>query len=304
MLSPFEYIKRPRVFLIALLKKIGFLFPDKMYLKIRYYFETGKRLHLKQPRSFGEKLQWLKLYDRRPEYTVMVDKYAVKDYVAGIIGKEYILPTIGVWDNPEDIVFDALPQQFVLKTTHGGGSGGVVICKDKNILDKKETVKKLKKSLRQDVYKKLREWPYKNVKRRIIAEQYIDNPRGPGKDLVDYKFYCFDGIPHFCQVIGGRSTKETIDFYDMDWQHQAFIGMNPNAINSPVPYQKPNHFEKMREMARQLSKGMAFVRIDMYDTPEKPYFGEITLYPFSGMGEMRPYRYNLILGEMIKLHKQ
>lgn len=307
-MKPLKYYKEnPKVFLSSLLMVIGFWLPDKLYLMMLYYLNTGSPLNLRHPQTFGEKMQWLKLYDRKAEYTMMVDKYTVKEYVAGIIGKEYIIPTLGVWDRPEDVNFDNLPQQFVLKTTHGGGSTGVVICKDKFTLDKNRVIKELKKSLRQDIYQKYREWPYKNVQRRIIAEQYLEDVDNPDEDMIDYKFYCFNGKPQFCQVIGGRHTQETIDFYDMNWQHQEFIGLiglNTKAVNSSFIQCRPRHFDKMKEIAHILSQGIAFSRIDLYDTIERPYFGEITLYPFSGLGEMRPFHYNLLLGEMIKLYKQ
>lgn len=186
------YLKEPRAIGRSLLRYCGGLLSDKLYVECMYYMQTGKRLNLKAPKSFSEKMQWLKLYNRRPVYTTMVDKYAVKDYVAKIIGREYIIPTIGVWDRPEDIVWDELPRQFVLKTTHGGGNKGVIVCIDKEKLDKDATVRKLNSSLKIDLYKDLAEWPYKNVKRRIIAEKYLsdgseaDNDSVP-HDLIDYK---------------------------------------------------------------------------------------------------------------------
>ena len=297
------YIQNPRLLLSALLREYGFWIPDKQYLQMMYYLSVGKMLNLKNPQTFGEKIQWLKLYDHKPDYTKLVDKYAVKEYVASLIGWDYVIPTIGVWDCPEEIDFDSLPSKFVLKTTNGGG-GKVIICKDKRSLDLEKTIYFLKRLLKQDIYKKLREWPYKNVKRRIIAEQYLEDVDNPDEDMIDYKFYCFNGKPQFCQVIGGRHTQETIDFYDMNWQHQEFIGLNPKTVNSSFIQCRPRHYDKMREIAHILSQGIAFSRIDLYDTIERPYFGEITLYPFSGMGEMRPFHYNLLLGEMIKLYKQ
>lgn len=264
-----------------------------------YYLKMGKRLNLNHPVTFNEKLQWLKLYDRQLCYTMMVDKLAVKDYVADIVGKKYIIPTIGIWDRPEDINFDNLPQQFVLKTTHGGGSCGVFICKDKFTLDKNRVIIELKKSLRQNIYKNYREWPYKNVKRRIIAEKYLSV--ATDNELRDYKFYCFDGEPKFCQVIGERRAKETIDFFDMNWQRQNFCGLNPVARPAIVTPLRPLHFEEMQIIANKLSQGLRFCRIDLYDTLDRPYFGEITFYPASGMGTFTPEQYNFVLGEMIKL---
>lgn len=294
------YIRQPRVILFLIIQKLNFLFPDNLYLQLLYYFNTGNILHLKCPQTFGEKIQWLKLYDRKPEYTMLVDKYAVKDYVARIIGEEYVIPTLGVWDRPEDINFDELPRHFVLKATHLGG-GDVIICRDKALFDKKKAVKKLRRALRGDIYKTYREWPYKNVPRRIIAEKYIENSYGKSQDLTDYKFYCFNGAPMFCQVIMDRHTKETIDFFDLEWHHQPFFGLNPIGKPSSIEPEKPIHLDEMIRIANKLSKDTFFSRIDLYDTPAGPLFGEITFYPASGMGVFTPNKYNTILGEMIKL---
>lgn len=277
------------------------MLPDKWYLMILYYLWTGKKLHLKNPQTFGEKIQWLKLYYRQSIFTTLVDKLAMKDYVSQIIGHEYVIPILGVWDRPEDIAFDKLPRQYVLKTSHGGGSGGVIICKNNELTNRKDIIRKLKTSMKQDLYKSLREWPYKDVPRKIIAEHYIENVNSVEKDLIDYKFYCFHGEPTYCQVIKDRHSKETIDFYDMDWKHQDFIGLNPVAVHSSQCQLKPLHFEKMKEMAKLLSQGLPFARIDIYDTKDRPYVGEITLYPASGLGRFEPERFNLILGDMIHL---
>lgn len=258
----------------------------------------GKPLNLKNPQTFSEKIQWLKLYDRNQMYTIMVDKYAVKDFVAEKIGRKYVIPTLGVWDRPEEINFDELPQQFVLKTTHGGGSEGVVVCDDKTSLKKERVIELLQQAFKEDIYKAFREWPYKNVHRKIFAECYIGDKN---QDMIDYKFYCFSGVPMFCQVIMGRHTKETIDFFDMEWCHQNFYGLNPKAMPAKTEPNKPLHFDKMKEIARQLSQGLIFSRIDLYDTINGPFFGEITLFPASGFGTFTPNKYNLILGEMIKL---
>lgn len=307
MLSLKEYIKNPRLLLSSILRECGFWISDKWYLQIKYYLETGKRLHLRHPRTFGEKIQWLKLYDRQPKYTMMVDKYAVKHYVGRIIGVKYVIPTIGIWENPEDINFDSLPNQFVLKTTHGGGSSGVILCRDKTKMDKESIVNILRSALKNDVYKPFREWPYKDVPRRIIAEPYVNDSFDSNKELTDYKFYCFNGVPRYCQVIKDRHTKETIDFFDMNWQHQMFYGLNPvyglvpDVEPAEIEPAKPILFDKMKEIAYKLSSGIPFSRIDLYDTNEGPRFGEITLYPASGIGTFKPNIFNTILGEMINL---
>lgn len=289
-------------YLLSIVVRTSFLWPDKLYLKMIFFLKMGKSLNLKNPKTYSEKLQWLKLYDRKPEYTMMVDKYAVKGYVARKVGDEFIIPTLGVWDKVEDIEWDKLPSQFVLKCTHD--SGGLVICKDKSKLDKEAAIKKLKKGLKSDYFKLWREWPYKNVPKRIIAEQYID-PSPNVNDLPDYKWYCFGGEPKYCQVIQDRSTNETIDFYDTEWRHQDFVGLNP--VNGPIfafsdnRPARPVHLETHLRIARELSKDIPFSRIDLYETGENTYFGEITFYPMSGMGIFEPDQYNELLGQMIKL---
>ncbi|MBQ9100591.1 MAG: hypothetical protein IJY54_04325 [Paludibacteraceae bacterium] len=267
----------------------------------------GYWIDWKNPKTFSEKLQWLKLYDRKPEYTTMVDKFAVKEYVANLIGEEYIIPTLGVWDTPEDINWDELPNQFVLKTTHGGGNTGVVICKDKVTFDKKSAIEKLNRSLKSCIFKSYREWPYKNVKRRIIAEQYMEDRES--EDLIDYKFYCFNGEPIYCQVIRDRRSKETIDFYDVDWNHMSFVGLNPIAENSLVSIVKngitqvvkPYKLEDMLSICSKVASQIPFVRVDLYSIQSKVYMGEITFYPASGLGVFTPKEWNDKLGKFISL---
>ena len=276
--------------------------PDAAYLKLLYRFKMGHRLDLKSPQTFTEKLQWLKLYNRKPEYTTMVDKYAVKQYVANIIGEEYIIPTLGVWDKPEDIDWDSLPNQFVLKTTHGGGGGGVVICREKGTFDKTTAIAKLKESMASDIYSGLREWPYKNVPKRIIAEKFMAPEKSPSpKDLPDYKFFCFNGEPKYCQVIRDRHTKETIDFYDMDWNHMPFVGLNPVARNGLTPVARPGNLGDMKDICRKLAEAKSFVRVDLYVIDDKSYFGELTLSPASGMGVFTPVEWNGKLGDLLTL---
>ena len=289
-------------FLDSIVRNFGGFLPDKLYLSLRYRCKMGQWINWRRPTNFTEKLQWLKVYNRKPEYTVMVDKCAVKKYVAKIIGDKYIIPTIGVWDRPEDISWDTLPKQFVLKTTHGGGGGGVVVCKNKDTFDRKEAVKRLNESLRLDLYTSLREWPYKNVQRRVLAEEYIEpsQPDGSG-DLPDYKFFCFNGVPLYCQVIRDRSGVETIDFYDMEWNHMPFVGLNPVAKNGVKPVSRPRHLYAMQEICEKLSKGIPFVRVDMYVVGDFEYFGELTFFPASGIGTFTPDEWQDKLGELIKL---
>ncbi len=303
-----DAIKDPfKLFAVVFRKLSPFIKNDALYLKILYFFEMrGKILHLKEPRYFTEKIQWLKLYGFKPEYTQLVDKLAVKDYVISRIGKEYVIPTLGVWDSVEDIDWDMLPRQFVLKTTHGGGSCGVVICANKRHFNRAKAIKKLKFSMRTNAGQTFREKPYIKVPRRIIAEKYMveDKQRDSYKaaDLPDYKFFCFAGEPYYCQVIRDRNSKETIDFYDMEWEHMPFVGLNINALNGSAPVDKPVNLETMKKICRRLSEGLKFSRIDLYLINEKVYFGEITFYPASGFGTFSPTEWNGRLGELIELN--
>ena len=241
-------------FVDSCVKHLYFLFSDKLYLSLRFRCLMGKWIDWKNPETFTEKLQWLKVYDFKPKYTRMVDKYAVKDYVASIIGEQYIIPTLGVWDRVEDINWESLPDQFVLKTTHGGGGGGVVICSDKSKIDRNAAEKKLSASMHANAGKTYREKPYLKVPRRIIAEKFMTDYSNPSSvDLVDYKFFCFDGQPRYCQVIRDRHTKETIDFYDMEWNHMSFVGLNPVARNGLTPVARPVNLETMKEICSLLS---------------------------------------------------
>ena len=230
--------------------------------------------------------------------------------MADIIGEKYIIPTLGVWDKPEDIDWDALPNEFVLKTTHGGGSGGVVICKDKKTFDRNKAILTLRDSMNSDIYRSLREWPYKDVKKRVLVEKYMapkDMVNNPIYDLSDYKFFCFNGEPKYCQVFRDRHSKESIDFYDMNWRHQEFVGLNPvtssgkNLVNGVNPVPRPLLLDDMICICHKLSKNMKFVRIDMYVIDNRIYFGEITFYPASGMGLFNPDKWNEELGNLISL---
>ncbi len=291
-------------FFIAVLQNLNFLFPDKLYLQLLFRLKMGCKLDLSKPKTFNEKIQWLKLYNRNPFYTTLVDKFAVKDYVAKIIGEEHVIPTLGVWNNANDIDFDKLPDQFVLKTTNGGG-GDVIICKDKSKFDKDEVVNHLNRGLKKKIYMRYREWPYKNVPLRIIAEKYIDfensSNNKDSSDLVDYKFFCFNGMPKFCQVIRNRNTKETIDFYDMEWNHMPFVGLNPVVKNGLNSVAKPQKLKGMISICEKLSEGFPFLRVDLYNVDEKIYFGELTFFPNSGFGAFNPDEWNYRLGNMLTL---
>ena len=290
----------PKRIVLAVLSRFASFLPDHLYLKLYFRISMGHRLDLNAPKTFTEKIQRLKLYNRKPEYTLMVDKYEVKKYVANIIGEEYIIPTLGVWDKFEDIKFEELPDKFVLKTTHGGGNTGVVICQDKTAFNISEANNILNKSLKLCIYKNLREWPYKNVKRRIIAEQFLECKGHV--DLPDYKFYCFNGVPKYCQVIRDRNSLETIDFYDMEWNHMPFIGLNPMAKNGITPVPKPKSLDCMIDICHKLASDIPFTRIDLFVINDKIYFGEITFYPASGFGCFTPQEWDCKLGKLIKLN--
>ena len=295
------YIQHPDLLGIALIKHFGGWMSNRLYLQLRFRLETGRKLNLNHPSTFEEKLQWLKLYDHCQEYTMMVDKVKVKEYVADTIGSEHVIPLLGVWNKPEDIDWNTLPDSFVLKTNHSGGNEGIVICSDKKSFDRQEAIHRLNKSLRSDdVYENFREWPYKNVPRRVFAEEYIAPPSGV-KDLPDYKWFCFGGEPMYCQVIQDRTTHETIDFFDTNWIHQEFVGLEPKAGNNSVAPSRPANLDTHLHIARQLSKGIPFVRIDLYETDKGVLFGEITFYPKSGFGRFTPCEWSYKLGELIHL---
>lgn len=268
---------------------------DRDYIKLLFKVNLGYSLNLDNPRSFNEKLNWIKLYDHNPLYTTMVDKYEVKNYVADVIGNKYIIPTLGVWDRFEDIDFDVLPSQFVLKCTHD--SGGLIIVKDKDKLDIAAARRKISKILKTDYYLFAREWPYKNVKRRIIAEKYVDGGLG---GLRDYKFFAFDGVVKALFVATDRnSNKETkFDFFDAEFNHLPFTQGHPNADAMPA---KPLRFEEMKEIAAKLSRGLPQIRVDLYEVGGEVYFGEITVFHYGGKEPFVPRDWDYRFGEWIKL---
>ncbi len=284
----------------SLLVKIARLLPDKQYLSLKFYQEFKRFPNWNNPQTYSEKLQWLKLYDRKPEYTTMVDKYAVKKFVADIIGEEYVIPTLGVWDKPEKIEWDKLPAQFVLKTTHGGGNTGVVICKDKSSFDKRKAIEKLNESIDTDLYKVWREWPYKDVPKRVIAEKYIE-PNPETNDLSDYKFFCFDGYVKGLFVATERQNPNEevkFDFFDDNYNHLPFRQGHDHAKVLPP---KPKNFELMKRLAEKLSQGIPHVRVDLYDLGDRVLFGEMTFYHFSGLVVFEPEEWDYKLGEFLKL---
>ncbi len=292
-----RWIKNPcRLIASPKLRDLSKYIPDKTYVKCMYRSFTDKKLNLKNPAGFNEKLQWLKLYDRKPIYTEMVDKYAAKQFVADRIGEEYIIKTLGVWDKFEDIDFDALPDSFVLKCTHD--SAGLVICTDKLKFDYEAAKNKLNSCLKRNFYYSGREWQYKNVVPRIIAEEYMeDTALG---ELRDYKFFTFGAEPKIVHIVSNRNNpKEPTygDFYDMEYKH---LDLTMGHDNAPYPIEKPENFEKMKEFARILSAGTKHLRVDFYEVNGKLYFGELTFYQDSGVADIVPLEWDAILGSWIK----
>lgn len=281
------------------LKLIHFL-SDEQYTKLVYRVRMGDKLNLESPKKYNEKLQWLKLYDHNPLYPTIVDKYAVKDYIKNLIGEQYVIKTFGIWDTFDKIDFDSLPQKFVLKTTHGGGNSGVVICRDKSRFDIKSAKEKLVKSLKKDAYMVSREWPYKSVPRKIIAEEYMeDNKTG---ELRDYKFFCFNGEPRALFVASERQNRNEpcFDFFDTEYNHLDLHCSHPQADVLP---EKPESFDEMLELARTLSKGFPHIRVDLYDINGRPFFGELTLYHWEGLMPFYPESWNDIFGNWLELPK-
>lgn len=268
-------------------------------IRARYYFIFGKFPHLKHPKTFNEKLQWLKLYNRKPEYTNLVDKYEVKKIVAGIIGEEYIIPTLGVWDNAEEIDFDSLPDQFVLKCTHDTAS--VTICKDKAALDREAVKKHLNDCLQKSLFLYGREWPYKHVKPRIIAEPYLEDHEI--HELRDYKLFCFNGKVRFFKVDYNRFVHHNANYYDKEGNFLPF-GEEACPSDRNAGISLPANFFALFPLAEKLADGIPFVRVDFYIVDGKIYFGELTFFPSSGFGKFEPKEWDEKLGSWIQLPKK
>lgn len=297
IIKAIKALKQPRKLLYYTTVKLVDLLPDSTYLKMIFYARLGYRLNLKNPKSFNEKIQWLKLYDKHPEYTKMVDKVDAKEYVASIIGQEYIIPTFGVWDSIQDIDWEKLPQQFVVKSTND--SGGVVVCKDKSLFNVDKAVEKLQRTGNRDYTKINKEYPYHNVSHRYIAEQYLEDESG--FELKDYKIFCFNGVPKFLFVATGRQQNDTrFDFFDCKFNHLPVTNGHPNADIQPT---KPQNFEEMLEIASRLSQGIPHVRVDLYNVKGRIYFGELTFFHWSGIVPFEPIEWDYKFGEYIKLPK-
>lgn len=271
--------------------------PDRDYLERKFEALMGTPLHLDAPQTFNEKLQWLKLYDRKPEYTMMVDKYRVREYIAQKIGAEYLIPLLGVWDSPDEIDFAALPEQFVLKCNHNSGLG-MCICKDKSTLNLRRVRRDLQKGLRQDYYLPGREWPYKDVPRKIIAEKFmIDNEVN---ELRDYKFFCFRGEVKCFKVDFDRFIDHRANYFDPNGNPMPF----GEVVCPPKPDKQlvlPENLDEMIALAEKLSGDVPFLRVDFYNIQGRIYFGELTFSPASGMGKFIPEEWDTVLGRWLQL---
>lgn len=269
--------------------------PDSLFLKVKFRLLMGHRLNLKDPKTFNEKLQWLKLNDIHPEYTQMVDKVEAKKYVASQVGSKYIIPTLGVWDSVDEIDWTSLPKQFVVKATND--SGGIVVCKDKSTLDIESAKAKLRGLGGRDYALTSKEYPYRNVPHRFIAEEYMEDESG--YELKDYKIFCFDGEPKFLFVATGRQQNDTrFDFYDTEFNHLPLTNGHANADIWPV---KPENFKEMLEVAGKLSTGIPHVRVDLYNINGKIYFGELTFFHWSGFVPFEPHKWDEEFGSYLKL---
>lgn len=291
-----DAIKDPKkiIFSLGMKGKLGFI-SDEKYLKLMYWAKTGKKLNLNNPVTFNEKLQWLKLHNQKPEYSRMVDKYEAKKWVAERIGDEYIIPTLGVWDSFDEIDFSQLPNRFVLKCTHD--SGGLVICKNKQDFDKAKAKKKIEASLKKNYFVVGREYPYKSVKPRIIAEEYMED--AATQELRDYKIFTFDGIAKALFIVSNRQSGETTaDYFDVEFKPLDFTWGYPHSKVLPS---KPQNFDQMIKAAECLAKDTVELRVDFYEVNGKAYFGEMTFFDGSGFDSFNPEEWDRTFGDMVKL---
>lgn len=275
--------------------------PDELYLKMRFRKKLHRSLNLNNPLTFNEKIQWLKLYDRKAEYTQMVDKYEAKAWAAKRIGNDYIVPTLGIWDRFDAIDFEQLPEQFVLKCTHD--SGGSVICRSKSTFDQNAARKKLEKALKTNYYLHGREWPYKHVKPRLLAEQYLEDPssKQSTQGITDYKFYCFSGKPKFLYLSQGLEDHASarISFVDLNWQFSPYRRSDYPPFDQLPP--KPACFDEMVALAERLSEGLAFLRVDLYQIDGRVFFSELTFSPCSGLMPFENPEHDAQIGRMLTL---
>lgn len=279
------------------IQKVINLISDECYLKLIYRLQLGKKLNIKNPVTYNEKLQWLKLHDRNPAYTDLADKYEVRKYVESRIGQDYLIPIFGVWDSFAEVDFSKLPEQFVLKCTHD--SGGILVCKSKRKFDYKAAKRKMNALLKNNYYNYLREWPYKHIKPRIMAEKFITDNSGLDKQqLMDYKFFCFDGKPEIIMIAKDRFGITKCNFYDMEFNLLNLRIGNPNFIER---IGKPKNYNKMIDIVRKLSEGFKHIRVDLYNIDGKIYFGELTFYHWGGISLIEPIEWDTKIGKLLRL---
>ncbi len=297
----FKAITHPKWFSINLLNRYASLISnDRMYIKWKYWLTLGEKCNLDNPKTFQEKLQWIKLNDRKDIYHQMVDKYDAKQFIKEKVGEEYVIPTLGVWDKFEDINFDSLPNQFIIKNTYD--SGTYFICNDKSKLDISEVRKRLMiddHSRKVDYYVFSREWPYKGLKHRIIAEPLLKD--GKGDYLTDYKFYTFNGTAKFFYTTSNRGCEGGLkeDFFDVEGK---LMELNQEGYyNNPITPELPKNLSKMIEFSTILAKDTYHLRVDFYEVNGKLYCGELTFFDGGGFYNFTPKKYNNILGDWIKL---
>lgn len=267
---------------------------DKQYLKLAFKAELGYPLNLEHPLSYNEKLQWLKLYDRKPEYIIYADKWRVREYIKRTIGEKYLVPLIGVYHTSKEIPWEKLPTRFALKCNHASGTN--IICTDKNKIDFEKATRQLDTWLKYNAFWRGREWCYRDIEPCILCEEFLESSDGNTPD--DYKFMCFNGEPRLIQVHHDRFGDHTLDFMDINWEKKGII-QGPRNSDSIIP--KPTSFDEMKRIAEILSKGMYYARIDMYTINNEVKFGEITMYPTSGFGKFDNIDTDYLLGSWIRL---
>lgn len=284
-------------FVAALMSRLGGWIPDEQYIRWDYYLNHSRPINLDNPQRYTEKLQWLKLYYRDPIWTQMVDKYRVKEIVSERAGKQYVAPVLGVWNRAEEIEWEKLPNQFVLKTNHDSGNNGVFIVKDKTQIRKNQLIRRINKSLHTDTSKAGREWPYRDVQRCVFAEQYLEDATG---ELRDYKFFCFDGEVKYLFIATERQSGGEVkfDYFDADFNHLDLVQRHPM---SGKKIEKPLMFEQMKELAAKLSKGLPEVRVDLYEVDGRIYFGEYTFFHHGGIAPFHPDKWDYVFGANIRL---
>lgn len=292
-----RWVRRPQDPMKACVIKLKNTLPEELYLKLLLFTTAGYWPNLKHPKTYNEKLQWMKLHYHVPEHTLMVDKITAKQYVESIIGSEHIIPTLKIWNSIDEIIIDELPQSFVLKTNQGCSNNGVFVVKNKASFDFEKAKERLSKALLDNPYPLTKEWPYKDIEPKVFAEKYIENKKIG--DLMDYKFFCFNGEVKALFVGSERSSGDVkFDYYDADFNHLDLIQEHPM---SGKILEKPETFEEMKKIASLLSQNMPHVRVDLYDVDGHIYFGELTFFHHSGIVPFHPQKWDYEFGSWIKL---